>query len=68
MSYLTEGSLGEKLATLDFRVGPATRDSLRGEADHSKRLSMCFRVMALGHAVDLEVEINHMGNQSMIPI
>lgn len=68
MSYLIEGSLGKKLAILEFRVGPATRDSLRGEADHSKRLSLFFRVMALGHAVDLEVEINHMGNQSIIPI
>lgn len=47
-----------KLPILDLRVEPATHSSLRWELAITERPSMCFRVKALGHAVDLEAEIN----------
>lgn len=51
-------SLGKRLAALDLRVGPTLWDSQRRATDHCRRLRVCFRVMVLGHAVDLEAKIN----------
>lgn len=39
---------------------------LEGKAEHCRRLSICSPVMALGQAGHLEVELNHVSNQSMV--